>query len=95
MQKKVPRIVPCGVASRVQLVYSKLSPGLSTGWWPTTAEAAHFVDVAVGVGDDPVPGDQLAGDVAAVGDGDGVRERVLARVPVRLLGQVTNRHAWS
>ena len=37
MQKKVPRIVPCGVASRVQLVYSKLSPGLSTGWWPTTA----------------------------------------------------------
>ena len=31
MQKKVPRIVPCGVASRVQLVYSKLSPGLRTG----------------------------------------------------------------
>ena len=37
MQKKVPRIVPCGVAMRVQLVYSKLSPGLSSGWWPTTA----------------------------------------------------------
>jgi hypothetical protein len=48
-------------------------------------EAADLVDVAAGVGDDPVPGDQLAGDVAAVGDGDGVRERVLARFPVRLL----------
>ena len=59
MQKKVPRIVPFGVAMRVQLVYSKLSPGLSTGWWPTTAEAAHFLDVAAGVGDDPVARDQL------------------------------------
>ena len=37
MQKKVPCIVPCGVASRVQLVYSKDSPGFSSGWWPTTA----------------------------------------------------------
>ena len=37
MHMKVPRIVPCGVAMRVQLVYSKCSPGFSTGWWPTTA----------------------------------------------------------
>jgi len=27
MQKKVPRIVPCGVVRRVQLVYSNVSPG--------------------------------------------------------------------
>ena len=37
MQKKVPRMVPFGVARRVQLVYSKVSSGLSIGWWPTTA----------------------------------------------------------
>jgi len=37
MQKKVPRIVPVGVDSGVQLVYSKRSPGFSSGWWPTTA----------------------------------------------------------
>ena len=37
MQKKVPRIAPCGVGMRVQLVYSNCSPGLSSGWWPTTA----------------------------------------------------------
>ena len=36
-RRRCPACVPCGVASRVQLVYSKDSPGLSSGWWPTTA----------------------------------------------------------
>lgn len=37
MQKKVPRMVPCAVGMRVQLVYSKLCPGASSGCLPTTA----------------------------------------------------------
>src|SRR5664279_935496 len=54
-------------------------------------EAAHLFDVAVGIGDDPVPGDQLAGDVAAVPDRDRVGEGELAGLAIRLLGQVTER----
>ena len=53
-------------------------------------QAAHFLDVATGVAHDPVARDQLGGDVAAVLDRDRVRERELARVAVRLLGQMTN-----
>jgi len=37
MHRKVPRIVPFGVAMRVQLVYSKDSPGFRIGCWPMTA----------------------------------------------------------
>jgi hypothetical protein len=37
MQKKVPAMRPWGVAIWAQLLYSKVSPGLSRGWWPTTA----------------------------------------------------------
>ena len=29
-------MVPPGVGSWLPLVYWKLSPGLSSGWWPTT-----------------------------------------------------------
>ena len=75
MQKKVPRIVPCGVASRVQLVYSKRLAGLEHRLVADHRQAAHFLDVAVGVGDDPVARDQLRGDVAAVADGDRCRRR--------------------
>src|SRR6185369_10034210 len=53
-------------------------------------EAAHLVDVAGGIGDDPVARDQLGGDLAAVGDRDRVRERVVALVALRLLGQVAH-----
>ena len=54
-------------------------------------QAAHFLGVPVRIGDDPVPGDQLAGHLAAVPDRDRVGEGVLAGLPVRLLGQVTDR----
>jgi hypothetical protein len=43
-------------------------------------EAAHLLDVAVRIGDDPVAGDQLRRDVAAVLDGDGVSEGELSGV---------------
>ena len=60
MQKKVPRIVPFGVAMRVQLVYSKRLAGLQDRLMADDGQAAHFLDVAAGVADDPVAGDQLA-----------------------------------
>ena len=53
-------------------------------------QAAHLLDVAAGIADDPVARDQLGGDVAAVLDRDRVRERELALVAVRLLGQMAD-----
>ncbi len=47
MQKKVPRMVPFGVAMRVQLVYSKRLAGLEDRLVADDGQAAHFVDVAV------------------------------------------------
>ena len=79
MQKKVPCIVPCGVAMRVQLVYSKRLAGLEQRLVAHHGQAAHLLDVAVGVGDDPVPRDQLRRHVAGVADGDRVGERIRAR----------------
>ncbi len=95
MQKKVPRIVPFGVAMRVQLVYSKLLAGLEHRLVADNSEAAHFLEVAAGVADDPVARDQLAGDVAAVSDRHRVGERVVPLVAVGLLGQVARLRRWS
>ena len=52
-------MVPTGVASAVPLVYSKLLARLQQRLVADHAEAAHFLHLAVGVGDDPVAGDQL------------------------------------
>ena len=95
MQKKVPRIVPFGVAIRVQLVYSKDLAGLQDRLVADDRQAAHLLDVAAGVADDPVARDQLRGDVAAVLDRDRVGEGELALVAVRLLGQVTDGDAGA
>ena len=48
--------------------------GLQQGLLADHAEAADFLYLAVGVGDDPVAADQLRGDVAGIGDGDGIGE---------------------
>ena len=78
MQKKVPCIEPCGVPMRVQLVYSKLSPGFEQRLVAHHREPAHLFAAALAVGDDPVARDQLRRHVAGVADGDGVGEGVLA-----------------
>src|SRR5688572_14050375 len=57
------------------------------------AEPAHFLDDALGIGDDPVPADELRGDAPGVADGDGVGEDVAAGRLVGLVGEVLGRGA--
>src|SRR5450755_670179 len=64
--------------------------GLQHGLVADHGQAAHFLDVAVGIADDPVARDQLAGHVAAVLDRDRVGERILAGIAVRLLRQMAH-----
>src|SRR5664279_3485852 len=56
-------------------------------------QPAHFLDVTVGVADDPVARHELGGDVATVPDGYCVREGELAGLAVRLLRQVADSDA--
>ena len=80
----------CGVARRVQLVYSKVSPGLSSGCWPTTPRprtSSTWPLASVMIQWRAI---SCAGHVAGVADRDRVGEGVLARVRVRLLGQVAH-----
>ena len=95
MQKKVPRIVPLRRREAGPARVLEALAGLEHRLVADDREAAHFVDVAVRVGDDPVARDQLAGDVAAVADRDRVGERVLARVagPTARAGDARRR--WS
>ena len=58
--------MPTGVGMLAPHVYSKLSPGLQQRLLADDAEAFHFLHVLLGVGDDPVPADELGGDVAGV-----------------------------
>jgi hypothetical protein len=48
--------------------------GLQQGLLADHAQAAHTLGVAGGVVDVPLAGNQLRGDLARIGDGDGVRE---------------------
>ena len=59
---------PDGVGSGTPLVYSKFSPGLSTGCSPTTPAPAHFLQPAVRVGDAPMPGLELYRLAPEIGD---------------------------
>ena len=56
-------------------------------------QTAHFLDVASGVGDDPMPRHQLRGDVAAVLDGHRVGKGEWPVRQLRLFGQELRLHA--
>jgi hypothetical protein len=49
------------------------------------ASALHFLHRALGIGDDPVPADQLGRDLTGVADGDVVGEDVAVRFDAGLL----------
>ena len=59
---------PDGVGSGLPLVYSKLSPGASTGCSPTTPGPRTSCMLPAAVGDPPVAAAQLHGLAAAVLD---------------------------
>ena len=52
-------------------------------------QPSHFLDLVVGVGDDPVAADQLRGDAAGIRDGNGIGEDISAAIRIRLLGDVS------
>jgi hypothetical protein len=64
--------------------------GLEVGLFAHHAVAADFLNLAVGVGDDPVPREQSCRHAAFVADGDGVREDVAAFFRVGLLFRDTS-----
>ena len=66
------------VSSTAPEVYSKSSPGRSQGCSPTTPSPRTSCDLAVVVGDQPVPADQARRHLAAVVDVDGVGEHEAA-----------------
>ena len=78
---------PDAVGSGTPEVYSKRSPGAKHRLLADHALAADFLLAAGGVGDDPVPGAQLHGLGAGVGDDDGVGPEILAAIDRRALGQ--------
>ena len=82
---------PDGVGSGTPLVYSNDSPGSSTGVSPTTPGAAHLLQLAVRVGDLPMPGLELHRARAAVGDLDRVGPEEIAVLRRRALGQESRR----
>ena len=51
--------------------------------------AADLLDLAVGVGDEPVPVQQLGGRAARIADRDGVRKYVTVRVRIGLIVDVS------
>jgi len=73
-----------GAAAGVLVGLPRLQQGLVTHH----AEATHFLHLAFGIGDDPVPGDQLGGHAAGVADGDVIGEGVALRFRIGLVGQV-------
>jgi hypothetical protein len=52
------------------------------------AQPLDLFNLALGVGDEPVPGDQLRGQFASIDDGDGVGEAIDALFGRRLVRQV-------
>src|SRR5262249_42099679 len=67
---------------------AKTLTGLEVGLLADHAITAHFLDLAVGVGDHPVACHQPRRDLALVADSDGVGEHVAALVRVGLLIEV-------
>ena len=80
-----------GAAGRAQATAAGVLEGLAGLEQRLLAHHAQALDLfgqAVGVADDPVPGDQLAGRAPAVGDRDGVSKAEHAGGGVGLFGQV-------
>src|SRR5690606_398807 len=76
-----------GVDHRAARILVALA-GRDDGLLPDDAIAAHFFDLVVLVGDDPVAAEELDGFVAQVVDRDRVREGVGAARRIGLLGQI-------
>jgi len=55
---------------------------------PYHTEAAHFLNAAGCIGNNPMTADKLCGHAACIGDGDGVRKYVAILLDVRLLRYV-------
>ena len=79
-----------GCAARVLKAFAGLQQRLRAHH----AEPAHFLHKAFGIGNDPVPADQLRRNAAQVPDRDGVGEDVPSRAFVGLLGEVLRRSVY-
>ncbi len=78
----------CGRAQAGAAGVFKLLAGFEQGLVANHAQATNFFVHAFCVVHIPGARDQLRGDGARVGDGDGVRKYIERRVWIRLLGQV-------
>jgi len=56
--------------------------------------AAHFLNLAIGIGDEPVPPHQASRKVAIIADGDGVREYESRLIRVGLFSQIAGLHVY-
>ncbi len=75
-------MVPTGVGRAQPLAYSKLVARLQQRLIADHTQSTHFLNLAVGVGDQPVTRYQLGGDGTDVGDGDRVGKHVAVRFGV-------------
>ena len=83
---------PEGVGSGTPLVYSKFSPGLSTGSSPTTPVPAHLLQPAMRVGDAPMACFELDGLAPEIGERDGIGPEKIAVFRRGAIGQKARHH---
>jgi hypothetical protein len=63
----------------------KMLARLQQGLHPYHTQPAYFLNVLIGIGNDPMTADQLRSNVAVIGDGDGLRKYNTALIFIGLI----------
>ena len=73
----------------------KTFAGFQLGLGTNNALSFDFLNQIIGVGDDPVPADELRRRAPGVGNGDGVGKSIAACIAIRLFGDVSGTREYG